>query len=115
MQIVPRLLLSPLLASFWIGARCPSVFSLIASSMPPPWIMKPGMTRWKIRPSKKPASTYLRKFSTVIGALARSSSRVIGPAVVSRTTTGLSSDSPCAASAIESMESPKNAASPRQR
>ena len=64
---VPRSFLRPFWASFLIGARVS--FCAIAASKPPPWIMKPGITRWKIVPSKKPASTYARKFSTVFGAL----------------------------------------------
>ena len=37
-------------------------FCFMPGSKPPPWIMKPGMTRWKMTPSKKPSSTYSRKF-----------------------------------------------------
>ena len=38
----------PLLASFLIGSRVST--SSMPGLKPPPWIMKPGMTRWKIRP-----------------------------------------------------------------
>jgi hypothetical protein len=40
------LFLSPLPASLAIGAR--PLFSFIPGAMPPPWTMKPSMTRWKI-------------------------------------------------------------------
>jgi hypothetical protein len=46
---VARALRRPLLASFLIGSR--PGFSLMSWVNPPPWIMKPGMTRWKIVPS----------------------------------------------------------------
>jgi len=36
--------------SFLIGAFCPSRLSCMSAVKPPPWIMKPGMTRWKIVP-----------------------------------------------------------------
>ena len=39
----------PLLASFWIVA--PVGFWLMPGSKPPPWIMKPLMTRWNTVPS----------------------------------------------------------------
>jgi len=38
-----------LAASFFIGARV--VFLTISGVNPPPWMTKPGMTRWKITPS----------------------------------------------------------------
>jgi hypothetical protein len=38
--------LRPLVASFAIGARVG--FWRIPGSIPPPWIMKPSITRWKI-------------------------------------------------------------------
>ena len=40
---VPRSFFSPLSASFLIGGRVG--FSFMLTLMPPPWIMKPGMTR----------------------------------------------------------------------
>ena len=45
---VPRAFDSPLSASFLIGSRVglPDMFS----SIPPPWIMKFGITRWKMVP-----------------------------------------------------------------
>ena len=49
MARVPRSLLRPLSASFLIGARVG--FCCRSGVMPPPWIMKSGMTRWKIVPS----------------------------------------------------------------
>ena len=46
MATVPRPFFRPLSASLgtgsWVG------FSRMRASMPPPWIMKPGMTRWKM-------------------------------------------------------------------
>ena len=45
---VPRTLLSPLVASFWIGGWVG--FSTSSAVNPPPWIMNPGMTRWKMVP-----------------------------------------------------------------
>jgi len=47
--IVPVLFFSPLLASFSTGARV--VFCVMSAVMPPPWIMKLLITRWKIVPS----------------------------------------------------------------
>ena len=47
---VPRAFLRPLPASFLIGARVG--FCVMSGVKPPPWIMKPGITRWKIVPSK---------------------------------------------------------------
>jgi hypothetical protein len=55
MAMVPRSLVRPLSASFWIGDRV--VFCRCWASKPPPWIMKLGMTRWNRVPSKKPADT----------------------------------------------------------
>ena len=49
MATVPRSLRSLLAASFLIGGRV--AFSFMVASMPPPWIMNRGMTRWKIVPS----------------------------------------------------------------
>jgi hypothetical protein len=49
MAMVPASFLRPLRASFSMGARV--AFSSMRAFMPPPWIMKPSMTRWKIRPS----------------------------------------------------------------
>ena len=50
MAMVPASFLRPLLASFSMGARV-AFSSASAGRVPPPWIMKPSMTRWKIRPS----------------------------------------------------------------
>ena len=47
--MVPRLFLSPFAASFFTGARVD--FWFMSAVKPPPWIMKPLMTRWKIVPS----------------------------------------------------------------
>ena len=47
--IVPRWLVRPLRLSSGIGARVG--FSFMSGVMPPPWIMKSSMTRWKIVPS----------------------------------------------------------------
>ena len=49
MASVPRWFLSPLSASFLIGAW--PVFCSMSPVKPPPWTMKPGITRWKIVPS----------------------------------------------------------------
>ena len=46
---VPVSFFSPLSDSFLIGLRV--FFSFMPGSKPPPWIMKFGMTRWKIVPS----------------------------------------------------------------
>jgi len=46
---VPRVFLSPLSASFWIGG-CVGFFSSCWSK-PPPWIMNVGITRWNTVPS----------------------------------------------------------------
>ncbi|MNF06771.1 hypothetical protein D3C81_1871460 [compost metagenome] len=43
---VPRVFCRPLLASFLIGSLV--LFCTIWSVKPPPWTMKPGITRWKI-------------------------------------------------------------------
>ena len=51
MATVPLSFLSPLSDSFLIGGFCPSRFSCMSAVKPPPWIMKPEMTRWKIVPS----------------------------------------------------------------
>ena len=45
MATVPRRLRTPLRASLRMGA-CVG-FSFISAVIPPPWIMKRGMTRWK--------------------------------------------------------------------
>jgi len=45
----------PLSASLVMGARV--AFCFMSASMPPPWIMKPLITRWKTVPSKCPALT----------------------------------------------------------
>jgi hypothetical protein len=49
MASVPRTLLRPLRLSSGIGARVG--FSLMSGFMPPPWIMKLSITRWKTVPS----------------------------------------------------------------
>ena len=49
MAMLPRSFFRPLLASFLIGALV--AFWLMSAFMPPPWIMKSLMTRWKIVPS----------------------------------------------------------------
>ena len=49
MAIVPRLLARPFDASFLIGTFVG--FWSIAFVKPPPWIMNPSITRWKIVPS----------------------------------------------------------------
>ena len=48
-EIVPRRLRTPLRASLRMGLSVG--FSLRSGVMPPPWIMNPGMTRWKTVPS----------------------------------------------------------------
>src|SRR5438270_890179 len=48
MARVPVSFLRPLSDSFLIGAFCPSRLSCMSGVSPPPWIMKPGITRWKI-------------------------------------------------------------------
>jgi len=47
--IVPVSFLNPLAASLRTGLR--AGFSLKSGSNPPPWIMNPGITRWKTVPS----------------------------------------------------------------
>ena len=47
--IVPRLFLSPFIASLRIGSRV--AFWFMSLVKPPPWIMNPSITRWKIVPS----------------------------------------------------------------
>jgi hypothetical protein len=47
--MVPRTLVRPLRLSSGIGARVG--FSLMSGFMPPPWIMKLSITRWKTVPS----------------------------------------------------------------
>jgi len=49
MAMLPATFFRPFFASFGIGARVG--FSFMSAVMPPPWIMKPSMTRWKIVPS----------------------------------------------------------------
>ena len=49
MEMVPRSLDRPVAASFWIGARVG--FCFMSAVKPPPWIMNPLMTRWKMVPS----------------------------------------------------------------
>ena len=49
MAIVPRVFLRPLRHSFLMGGSV--VFLVKSGVMPPPWIMKFDMTRWKIVPS----------------------------------------------------------------
>ena len=49
MASVPRLLRRPLAASFLMGALVG--FWRMFASKPPPWIMNPSITRWKIVPS----------------------------------------------------------------
>src|SRR5262245_10366789 len=85
---VPRRFFLPLVASFLMGARV--FFCFMPGSKPPPWIMKPGMTRWKMTPSKNPSSTYSWKFFAEIGASFSNSSTSKLPSEVSKTTdTGL--------------------------
>ena len=50
MASVPRSFARPLPASFLMGLGVPGLLAIL-SSMPPPWTMKPGMTRWKMVPS----------------------------------------------------------------
>ena len=47
--IVPRRFLSPFIDSIRIGARVS--FWFMSRVKPPPWIMNPSITRWKIVPS----------------------------------------------------------------
>ena len=49
MATVPRTLFRPLRLSSGIGARVG--LSCMSAVMPPPWIMKFGMTRWNTVPS----------------------------------------------------------------
>ena len=60
MAMVPRTLERPFFASFLMGSwvffsRAATSFSVLAEVRPglkpPPWIMKSGMTRWKVVPS----------------------------------------------------------------
>ncbi len=47
--IVPTVFLRPFAASFLIGAFV--FFCALSAAKPPPWIMKPSMTRWNTVPS----------------------------------------------------------------
>ncbi len=49
MATVPARFFSLFIASLAIGSRV--FFRFISRSSPPPWIMKPSMTRWKIVPA----------------------------------------------------------------
>ena len=49
MASVPRVFFKPLSASFWTGALVG--FCVMSEVKPPPWTMKPGITRWKMVPS----------------------------------------------------------------
>jgi hypothetical protein len=48
MASVPSSFFSPFLDSIGIGARV--FFCAMFGVIPPPWTMKPGITRWKIVP-----------------------------------------------------------------
>jgi hypothetical protein len=48
MAMVPRRFFRPLSASFLTGGLVG--FSFMLTVMPPPWIMKLGMIRWKMVP-----------------------------------------------------------------
>ena len=52
---VPRSLETRFFASLTTGGCV--FFCSMSGVKPPPWIMKPGMTRWKIVPSKNFSST----------------------------------------------------------
>ena len=56
---------------FVLDRRARSAFCFMPGSKPPPWIMKPSITRWNTVLSKKPLFTYSRKFATVSGARSR--------------------------------------------
>ena len=86
MAMVYLRLRRPLSASFLMGARV--VFSRRLAVMPPPWIMKSLMTRWKMVPSYWPALTYSRKLAVVMGALRASRRTRMSPMLVSSLTTG---------------------------
>src|SRR5690349_6559184 len=60
-------------------------FCFMPGSKPPPWIMKPGITRWKITPSKKPSSTYSWKLRAETGASFSNNSTSKLPRLVSKT------------------------------
>ncbi len=47
--MVPRRLVRPFPASFLMGGLVG--FCCMSAVNPPPWIMNPGMTRWKMVPS----------------------------------------------------------------
>ena len=47
--MVPRRFLSPFMDSMAMGSRVS--FWFMSRVNPPPWIMNPSMTRWKIVPS----------------------------------------------------------------
>ena len=49
MATEPRAFFRPLPDSFLMGAL--AAFSCMSAVSPPVWIMKLGMTRWKMRPS----------------------------------------------------------------
>src|SRR5690625_1250627 len=84
MATVPTSLARPLSASFWMGSRVG--FCCMSAVRPPPWIMKPSMTRWKMVSSKKPSRTYWAKLAEVSGARSWSSSMRMVPREVLRVT-----------------------------
>jgi len=80
MATLYRWFLRPFAASFSIGARVG--FCRKSGVKPPPWIMKPSITRWKSVLLKWPARTYSRKLATVLGACSASRSSEILPWLV---------------------------------
>src|ERR1700761_5290972 len=86
MAIVYLSFFRPLLASSGIGGG--GWFFFMSGVKPPPWIMKPSMTRWKMVPSYCLSLTYCRKLATVFGALAGSSCTTMSPAEVTSLTFG---------------------------
>src|SRR6185503_1413286 len=60
----PRVLRTPLRASLRMGGEVG--FSCSSAVIPPPWIMKPGITRWKTVPAKCHERAYFAKFATEI-------------------------------------------------
>src|SRR5437870_12419128 len=84
--IEPRRLRRPWRASFRMGGEVG--FSFSSAVIPPPWIMKPGITRWKTVPEKCPARAYFTKLATEIGAFSWSRAIRIRPRLVSSVATG---------------------------
>src|SRR5450830_802521 len=85
MAMVPRSLVRPVVSKA-MGVRVD--FSFMSGPKPPPWIMKPSITRWNTVPSYWLSFTYCRKLATVFGALRAFSSMTMSPWLVLSLTLG---------------------------